>query len=100
VQLFKLSIGTGGADSWNMEMSFGSNGFELLPGNALLNTYNFNPFGPSSTAFSLVLSDANGAELTSSNITVNVPEPSALALVGLSLAGLALTRRRRATTGR
>lgn len=94
VRLFQLPVGNG-ADSWNMEMDFGTpGGFALLPGNLLQSTYDFDPNGPSSTAFSLVLSDSNGRALTSSDITVNVPEPGSLALVGLGLGGLALLRRR------
>lgn len=94
VQLFKLPVNTGN-DSWNMEMNFGAGGFAGLPGNLLQNTYNFNPFAASSTAFALELNDASGNELVRSDITVNVPEPGSLALVGLSLARLAVLRRRK-----
>ena len=69
-------------ESWNLEMPF-------------LAGVNFDPFSPSSTAFSLQVRDATGSVVVGSDITVNVPEPGSLALVGLALGGLALARRRR-----
>ena len=94
IQLFDLPAGTGG-DSWNMEMAFGGPSFAPLAGKLLPSTCDFNPCASSSNAFSLQLRDAGGALLTVSDITVNVPEPSGLALAGLAFAGLALVRRRK-----
>jgi len=71
-------------ESWNMEMVF-------MTGLV----YDFNPYAPSSTGFALQVLDGNNALVVGSDITVNVPEPESLALVGLALAGLAITRRRR-----
>jgi len=76
-------------ESLNMEMAF-----------ITTNVYDFNPFGPSSTGFELFIT--NGGALTDPNnilarseITVNVPEPGTLALLGLALVGIAGMRRRK-----
>lgn len=73
------------AESWNLEMSF-----------LTTPAFNFNPFASSSTDFRLFVTNAAGATIASTDITVNVPEPASLALVGVALAGLAAGRRRRA----
>lgn len=90
VNLFKLIDVAAPAgsftESWNMEMVFMA---------GALGGYNFDPFSPSSTAFSLRLLNANGGRELTSDITVNVPEPGTLALFGLGLAGLAGAMRRR-----
>ncbi len=69
-------------ESWNLEMGF------------LTALYDFDPFSPSSTAFRIEVRDSSGQDVVGSDITVNVPEPGSLALVGLGLAGLAFLRRR------
>lgn len=74
------------AESWNMEMGFLTAGLG----------YDFNPYTASSTDFRLRAAGATGAPLASVDITVNVPEPASVALVGVALAGLAVMRRRRA----
>ena len=71
--------------SWNMEMGFM---------NAALGS-DFDPNAATSTKFSLEIRDS-GRALAGSEITVNVPEPGSMALVGLALAGMALLRRRKA----
>jgi len=75
------ALGNAYADSWNLEMSF-------IP-------FTFDAFDPSSTQFELKVLNAAGALLAQTDITVDIPEPATLALVGLALGGLGLARRRK-----
>ena len=55
-------------------------------------------FRPGSAAFQRFVTDNAGARLVESDILVNAanaPEPASLALVGLALAAVAATRRRK-----
>jgi hypothetical protein len=85
IDLLSFNLPRMAAVSWNLEM-----GFLTTP------AFNFNPNVASSTDFRLFVTDANNQRLVGTDITVNVPEPMSLALVGVALAGLAATRRRRA----
>ncbi|WP_457356404.1 PEP-CTERM sorting domain-containing protein [Roseateles sp. P5_D6] len=84
IDLLTAGLPTFLGESWNLEMSF-----LTTPG------FNFNPYAASSTDFRLFVTDAAGATLATTDITVNVPEPASMALVGIALAGLAAGRRRR-----
>lgn len=75
-------------DSGNMEFSYMAGPFGL--------SYDFDPFSASSTAFSLRMFDANGAQIANSDISVNVPEPGSLGMLALGLFGMGAMIRRRA----
>lgn len=75
------------AGQWGVQQSanplFGDSGFGFLPGAGLYD-------------LQLNVRDLAGDLLAGTVIQVQVPEPASLALVGLALAGLAASRRRRA----
>ena len=83
VNLTSAGYGLAGGDSWNLKMGF-------------LSPIGFDPFSPSTTDFALVVRNGAGRDFVGTNITVSVPEPATLTLLGLGLAGLGFMRRKQA----
>jgi hypothetical protein len=82
----QLTMYGGIIDSGNLEFGYMSGPFGI--------NYNFDPFSASSTGFSLRMFNAANVQIGNSDITVNVPEPGSLTLLGLGLVGMGAMLRR------